>query len=294
MASINGLRPAPAAPQRIGIAFSILSSMSYGSAPVFVRWAYDAGAVPLTLLASRYVIAMLVVLVAMRIGGRPLLMPRDRRFGGVVAGIFFAIMAYTYLLAIQRIPVSLAALLVFTYPLPVALLGRSRGEPLRPARIAAIAAAFVGLAVALGVEIGELDLLGIASATVCSLTYAFGVFYFGDTARGADPMVVTLHATATAAAIFVPLAALDGSLTLIPGTTLGLVGIAGVSVSYLAGVLCFFAALIRIGPLKAALLAQLEPVVSILSAVLILAEQLSLVQSAGIALVLGALASLAR
>ena len=294
MASINGLRPALAAPQRIGIAFSILSSLSYGSAPVFVRWAYDAGAVPLTLLATRYVITTVVFLAALRLAGRPLAMPREHRFGGVIAGVFFSIMAFSYLFAIHRIPVSLAALLVFTYPLPVALLGRLRGEPLRPARIIAIAAAFGGLAVALGVEIGELDLLGIASATVCSLTYAFGVFYFSDTIRGADPMVVTLHATATAAAIFVPLAALDGSLTLMPGTALGLVGVAGVSITYLLGVLAFFAALIRIGPMKAALLAQLEPVVSILSAVLILGEQLSLVQSVGVVVVLGALASLAR
>jgi drug/metabolite transporter (DMT)-like permease len=294
MTSINGLRPAPAPPQRIGIGFSILSSMSYGSAPIFVRWAYDAGAVPLTLLASRYVISTLVILTALRISGRPLGMPADRRFGGVIAGLFFSVMAFGYLFAIQRIPVSFAALLVFTYPLPLALLGRLRGEPLRPARIVAMIAAFVGLAVALGVEIGELDLLGIASATVCSLAYAFAVFYFGDTTRGADPMVVILHATATAGVIFVPIALIEGSLTLMPGTALGLVGVAGVSASYLIGVFCFFAALVRIGPMKAALLAQLEPVVSILSAVLILQEQLSPVQTLGIAVVLGALASLAR
>ena len=293
MASINGLRPALAAPQRIGIAFSILSSVCYGSSPIFVRWAYDAGAVPLTLLAFRYVIATLVILAALNLAGRSLAMPVAHRFAGVIAGIFFSVMAYSYLFAIHRIPVSLAALLVFTYPLPVALLGRLRGEPLRPARITAIAAAFVGLAVALGVEIGELDLLGIAAATVCSLTYAFSVFYFGDTTRGADPLVVIFHATATAAVIFVPLAALDGSLTLMPGTALGLVGVAGVAFTYLAGVFCFFAALVRIGPMKAALLAQLEPVVSILSAVLILGEQLSIVQSVGIAVVLAALMTLA-
>jgi drug/metabolite transporter (DMT)-like permease len=294
MASINGLRPALAAPQRVGIAFSVLSSLCYGSSPIFVRWAYDAGAVPLTLLAFRYVVSTLVLLAALRLAGRSLSMPAAHRFAGVVAGIFFSVMAYSYLFAIQRIPVSLAELLVFTYPLPVAILGRLRGEPLRPARVVAIAAAFVGLAVALGVEIGELDLLGIASATVCSLTYAFSVFYFGDTTRGADPMVVILHATATAAVIFVPLAALDGSLILMPDSALGFAGVAGVAFTYLAGVFCFFAALVRIGPMKAALLAQLEPVVSILSAVLILAEQLSLVQSLGIVVVLGALATLAR
>ena len=292
MAPLNGLRPALAAPRRIGLGLSILSSVSYGSAPVFVRFAYDAGAVPLTLLAARYVIATVVILAALRLGGRSLALPEGRRFSGVVTGVFFGVMAYSYLVAIHRIPVSLAALLVFTYPLPVALLGRFRGEPLRLPRILAITAAFIGLAAALGVEIGELDPVGIASATVCSLAYAFGVFYFGDTTRGADPMVVTLHAVATAAAIFVPLAALDGALVP-PATSLGLIGIAGVSISYLIGTLAFFAALVRIGPMKAALLAQLEPVVSILAAVLILHEQLSLVQSLGVALVLGALMTLA-
>ncbi|HKX07207.1 MAG TPA: DMT family transporter [Stellaceae bacterium] len=294
MASINGLRPALAAPERVGTAFSVFSSLCYGSSPIFVRWAYEAGAVPLTLLAFRYVVATLVLLAALRLAGRPLAMPRAQRFAGIVAGLFFSVMAYGYLFAIQRIPVSLAALLVFTYPLPLALLGRLRGEPLKPARIIAMAAAFVGLAVALGVEIGELDLLGIVSATVCSLTYAFSVFYFGDTTRGADPLVVILHATATAGLIFVPLALLDGSWSLIPSTALGLTGVVGVALTYLAGVFFFFAALVRIGPMKTALLAQLEPVVSILSAVLILGEQLSLVQSVGIAVVLGALATLAR
>ena len=71
-------------------------------------------------------------------------------------------------------------------------------------------------------------------------------------------------------------------------------GVAGVSITCRLGALAFWAALGRIGPMKAALLAQLEPVVSILSAVLILQEQLSLVQGLGIALVLGALATLAR
>src|SRR5260221_109127 len=160
MASINALRPALAAPQRIGLAFSVFSSLSYGSSPGFVRFAYYA--------------------------------------------------------------------------------------------------------------------------SVGSLAWPLGVCYFGDTPRGAEPVLVTLPAAATAALIFVPLAALKGSLGL-PATTLGLVGVVGVSVTYLSGVLTFFAALIRIGPMKAALLAQLEPVVSILCAVLILEEQLSLVQGLRVA-----------
>ena len=131
MASINGLRPALAAPQRIGLAFSILSSLSYGSSPVFVRFAYEAGAGPLTLLAFRYVIACIAISAALLLSGRSFAMPAGRPFGGAIAGIFFAVMAYSYLVAIQRIPVSLAAPLVFTYPLPVALLARLRGEPLR-------------------------------------------------------------------------------------------------------------------------------------------------------------------
>ena len=71
-------------------------------------------------------------------------------------------------------------------------------------------------------------------------------------------------------------------------------GLGGVIGSYVIGAVAFFAALKRIGPVRTAFLSQLEPVVSIIAAVLILGEHVSVAQGFGIVLVIGALWALAR
>ena len=292
MAPLDSSRPVPARAGFAGIALMALSATGYGLVPIFARFAYDAGATPLTLLGLRYTVVSAALLAVLRARGRPLALPAGRRYAGVVTGGMFAVIAYAYLAAIRLVPVSSAVLLFFTYPLLVVLIGWSRGERPGLRRILAVIAAFIGLAVALGVEIGGLDPLGVWLAVVGSLTYTVGIFYFGRTAAGADPMVLTLHAMGTCAVLFMPLAAAAGALV-VPATTLGIVGVVGVVVTYFTGVVAFFAALARIGPVKTALLSQLEPVVSILAAVLVLREQLSLVQGLGVILLLGALMVLA-
>jgi len=270
-----------------------LSATSYGVIPIFARLAYEAEATPLTLLSLRYLAAVAVLAVGLRLAGRPLRLPPGRRLAGVITGILFAIMAYTYLAAIRVIPVSSAVLLFFTYPVLVTLVGWLRGDGLGLRRALAVLAAFIGLALALGVEIANLDPVGVALASLGSLTYTFGIFYFGRATTGTDPMTVSFQAMATCAAIFTPLALFRGEI-LPPDTALGLLGTLGVVVTYFVGLVAFFGALPRIGPIRTALLSQLEPVVSILAAVIVLREELGAIQGLGIALVLGALLLLAR
>ncbi|HMK69216.1 MAG TPA: DMT family transporter [Stellaceae bacterium] len=293
MAPPDSSRPAPAPSSVTGLALMALSATSYGAIPVFARLAFEAGATPLTLLSLRYLAAVAVLGVGLRIAGRPWRLPPGRRLAGVVTGLLFSIMAYTYLAAIRVIPVSSAVLLFFTYPVLVTLVGWARGYGLGLRRALAVLAAFIGLALALGVEIAELDPVGVALASLGSLTYTFGIFYFGRATTGTDPMTVSFQAMATCAAVFAPLALIRGEI-LPPDSTLGLLGALGVVVTYFVGLVAFFGALPRIGPIKTALLSQLEPVVSILAAVIVLREELGAVQSTGIALVLGALLLLAR
>jgi len=293
MAPPDSSRPAPAGPALVGLALMAVSATSYGIIPVFARLAFEAEATPLTLLALRYLAATAILGTWLRLAGRSLLLQRGRRFAGVVTGLFFAVMAYTYLAAIRAIPVSAAVLLFFTYPLVVTLLGWLRGEGLGLRRSLAVLAAFLGLALALGVEIGKLDYLGVGLALAGSLTYTVAIFYFGRATTGTDPMAVSLHAMATCAAIFAPIAIARGEL-LPPDSPLGLLGVLGVVVTYFVGLVAFFGALPRIGPVKTALLSQLEPVVSILAAMIVLREELGAAQGVGIALVLGALLALAR
>ncbi len=258
-----------------------------------MRFAYDAGAGTMALLAQRYLAAAIVLAIVLRLSGRSLLLPAGRRMAGVVTGCYFAVTGSGYLGSVRLIPVSFAVLLAFTYPILVAIVSRIRGEPLGVRRVGALCAAFLGLALALGVEIGELNPLGVVFELVSAVAYTVAIFHLGHATRDTDPVVVNLHAMATCAVIFVPLAAIGGELG-IPATTLGVVGVAGMTVTYFTGVVAFFAAVPRIGTLKTAFLSQLEPVVSIVSAMLILKEQLTPIQDLGVVVLFAAVLVLTR
>ncbi|HTZ80339.1 MAG TPA: DMT family transporter [Stellaceae bacterium] len=293
MAPVDIPRPAPARLPQTGLALIVLSACSYGIQPVFMRFAYDAGAGTMALLALRYVAAAAVLAAVVRLSGRSFLLPAGRRMAGVVTGCYFAVTGSGYLGSVRLIPVSFAVLLAFTYPILVAIVSALRGEPMGMRRVGALCAAFVGLALALGIELGELNPLGVAFGLASAIAYTIAIFHLGRATRDTDPLVVNLHAMATCAVIFLPLAAGAGELT-IPGTTLGVVGILGMTVTYFTGVVAFFAAVPRIGTVKTAFLSQLEPVVSITSAMLILGEQLTPVQGFGVVLLFAAVLVLTR
>src|SRR5581483_5405294 len=111
--------------------------------------------------------------------------------------------------------------------------------------------------------------------------------------KNLDPNAHNMTVMTVCAAVCVPMA-LASCEMLLPPTVHGLVGLAGVIATYFIGVIAFFAALKRIGAVRTALLSQLEPVVSVLAAILILQEHVTAVQAVGIALVMAALYGLAR
>src|SRR3546814_12772606 len=67
--------------------------------------------------------------------------------------------------SIFYIPASLAVLIFYTFPLLVAVGARwTEGEPVGGTKLVGLAVAFAGLAIAPGVELGDLDTSGIVLA----------------------------------------------------------------------------------------------------------------------------------
>jgi drug/metabolite transporter (DMT)-like permease len=183
-------------------------------------------------------------------------------------------------------------LLAFTYPPLVALIAWFRGEALGLRRALAILAAFVGLALALGVEIGTLDPIGVTLALMGAVAYTAMILLLGGATRSVDPGTLNLTVMVVSALICVPIAVTARELVW-PATGLGNVGLLGAIGSYVVGAVAFFSALKRIGPVRTALLSQIEPIVSIIAAVVVLKEQIAPVQGVGIAVLMTALCALA-
>lgn len=283
----------------LGAALMAFSATCYGIIPIFARFAYEGGSTPLALLAFRYVLVAAALLLLARLQGRPIGLGKGQQLAGVAFAVIFALASWGYFGAVRYLPVSLAVLIFFTHPAVVVLITRLRGGPrLGAARAASVALAFTGLALGLGVSPrgfggAALDLRGLAFGALSTAGYAAMLLFGGHVVRRSDAMALNLHTMLISALICVPAALLLDQLAL-PTTALAWFGAAGVVLLFLLGVVSFFAALSRIGPVRTAMLSHIEPVVSILGAVLILGESLTALQAIGIALVLGAITIMAR
>jgi drug/metabolite transporter (DMT)-like permease len=181
--------------------------------------------------------------------------------------------------------VSVAALILFTYPMLTVLSARLLGlERIGWRRGFGVVAVFLGLAMGLDVDTGVvLDWHGVALAAAAAVASTALLLSSQRAASAGGGIDLIFQANLVSAVIFLPLAVVAGEATA-PASPAGWAGLVGVATSFLVGIVAFITGIGRLGAVRAAALANLEPLVSILCAVLFLGESLSAVQLGGIAL----------
>jgi drug/metabolite transporter (DMT)-like permease len=272
-----------------GLALVALSTLAYGVLPIFGKVAYAAGVEALPLLAWRYVIAAALIALIER-GPRPPWRERLRLWG---VGSVFVLNSIAYFRALEEIPASVTALVLYTYPVIVALLAALVGiEPLTWRALLAALVAFAGCALTAGgaPDGGRLPLSGVAWALAASLVYASYIVLSSRFGAGVPARVLALHLSQAAAVACVAIALLGGGLGL-PSDPRGLVSVAGIGVvSTVVAMTTFLAGMALVGPTRASVLSSLEVIVTLVLAFALLGERLSPWQWAGAAMILGAVA----
>jgi drug/metabolite transporter (DMT)-like permease len=272
-----------------GLTLVALSTIAYGVLPIFGKVAYAAGVEPIPLLAWRYVIAALLV-VALERGPRPPLRERVRLWA---IGAVFVFNSIAYFRALERIPASVTALVLYTYPVIVALLAAAVGvERLTARAVLAALAAFAGCALTAGGAPADapLSASGVAWALVAALVYASYIVLSSRFGSGVPARVLALHLAQAAAVVCVAFGLAGGGLAL-PLDARGLLAVAAIGVvSTVVAMIAFLAGMALVGPTRASVLSSLEVVVTLVLAFLFLGERLGPEQWAGAALILGAVA----
>jgi len=274
-----------------------LGAMSgFAATTILAKFAYASGANALTLLLFRHLFVPAALAGYFVLSGRRMSLPRPMRRRALFLGLVLSCNSIGYIASVRYIPVSLAVLIFYTYPLIVALLSRAIDKrPLGTARLAALACAFVGLGLLLGAgRESNLDGRGIALAALAAVSLG-NVLFWSDRLLGqahadkdADPLAVKLHLLVGCGAGVV-FAFLAFGAFVPPGTDAGLIAAAGFALIYLASFVTLFTALPMLGAVKASLLANIEPVVTLILAALLLGERLAPVQALGGVLVIGAI-----
>ena len=292
--------PAPGGHRRAeltGYGLMVVAMALLGLVPTGARLAYDGGGSPETASVLRHGASFIFVGLALALGARrraggfrALALPRRAVIRSIGLGIVLAVFAWAYFAAVRYIPVSLAVLLLYTFPAQAILMTAFLGmERLTRARGAAFAVAFGGVALAVGVGGATPDWRGVGLALLAALGLALTTVLGSRLiSRGVDALALTFYmglvaaaATATVVAVGPGFAWPTGAVAwggyLFAGSAAGL------------GLVLYFLALRLIGPVRASLWSNLEPVVAILAAIAILGERPSPARFAGIALVLAAI-----
>lgn len=273
-------------PAWAGIAVVVSAAVFMSLAIVSARAAYLGGTNVVTVLAVRFVFMAVALAVVTRVLGVPLGVPRPLVLPTLGLAISFAVAAYGYIGSVTYIPVSLAAVIMYTYPLMVAVLSRLVDrEPFTLVKAAAVLVAFAGIAVMLGFSFAGLDWRGVALAFLGATGYTVCIIGSSRVLRRVGLLTLTFHMSAFAALPFLAVGVATAGFVA-PITAWGWVGMAGVGVTFLIGFLAFLAGVKLIGATRTAVICNLEPVLSVLVGLVLFAESFTATQALGAAIIL--------
>jgi drug/metabolite transporter (DMT)-like permease len=282
-----------AAVRSSGTVMCLGSGAAFGAMAVFGKLAYGEGATVGTLLAVRFALAATLFWILLVAGGAGrdvrALRARDVAAGLALGGCGYALQAGCYFAALERIDASLLSLLLYTFPALVAAAAVALGrERIDRRRLAALGLASGGLVlVVAGAGAGALDPLGAALGLGAAVVYSAYILVSDRIAGRMRPQVLSALVCTGAAAALAFASALLGELR--PGelTVAGWGWLASLAVvSTVAAISLFFAGLRRVGPTTASILATVEPLVTVLLALVVFGETLGGGQVVGGALVI--------
>jgi drug/metabolite transporter (DMT)-like permease len=276
----------------LGITYIIISAASFGTLAILGYYARAAGIDTFTLLFLRFTIAALImagILIAKREG-----VPRGKTLGLLIGmgAIGYVGQSFCYLTATQYASAGLVALLLYLYPIFVAILSVIfLKEKLNRVKVMALALATTGVALIVDPQGGQW--LGIALAIGAAAIYSVYIIVGAGVMKTVSAISSSTVIFASAGLVYGVLTALNGPQW--PTSADGwLIVAATVLIATVIPVVTFLAGLKRIGPTDASMLSTLEPVVTVLLAAWLLDEQLQWITLLGGALILIAVIVLTR
>ncbi len=276
----------------VGSLLIAVSAASFGTLGIFGKLASDDGAHLFTTLFIRFGVSALIMWGALLLRREGL--PRGKTLVQLIGmgAVGYVGQSFAYLTAVNYASPGLVTLLLYLYPLFVAVLSMLfLGEkPTRP-KMVALALALVGAALTVEPRGGRL--IGALFAVAAALIYSVYIVV------GAGVMK-RVSAVQSSAIIFTSAAAVYGALTFFKGaqfphSAVGWLAIAGMIIfATVVAVGTFLAGLGMVGAVNAAMLSTLEPIVAALLAAWIFNERLGAAALLGGALILTAVLMTAR
>lgn len=275
----------------VGVAFALLCALSYSVNPVLGKLAYANGLSTVTILQGRFLFAIIGILLVFPFIDRTIFRPSLSEIkASLIIGLLILVpMNLLYVFSLKGIPASLMSLITYLYPLAVLIMSRFLlGKRIRKNQALSIGLIVCGgfcvFSDALMVHIETTTLI---IAVIAMLFYALYMVAFEGLGNGGNPLHMTFWTllTCTAGLFFIPSEQSLLSLNLVQLSVCAAYGV----ISTIMATVFLFLAIDKLGATEAGIFCSFEPIFTILFSALILGENITLIRTLGMLLLVGAI-----
>ena len=249
--------------------------MGLGLAVALGPMTFEGGTTPLAVALFRALFSVVFMAGLCILMGISLRLPWSMCLNMLILGALFSHMAFGNIGSTKYIPISLAALLFFIYPPLVTLINAViNKKPPGFIKLIAIGITFAGLGVMLGVGFEQFDYRGIIIGLTAGIACAINIVWVNRRVKDVHPFVIVFYQSIIAAIIILVLA-IELQELRFPETSTGWWGFTLIIFLQSCSIPLFYFAIQRIGPETTGLFNNLQPVASIVAAVVIFNESLT-------------------
>jgi probable blue pigment (indigoidine) exporter len=267
----------------------LTAAVMFSVSDVFAKLALEGGADALSLLTFRGILGIGLVSLWLRFGKGAVALSRNTKWIALALGVLLTANLFFLFKAIALIPVSIAILTYFIYPLLTGILGAMTGVDRLTVTGAAMAlVAFFGLALIVGANPSGLAVIGLLAAVAGALCRTGMLLITRATLKGTDARLVTWYTLWSSTLVFAVLALLSWSWQWPHGAP-GWVAFLGIGFTTTAAILALYVSTERIGPFRTALFMNLEPLMTAALSAIVLGDRLTPLQVLGGAMMIAAL-----
>ena len=268
---------------------ALTAAVMFTVSDVFGKHALERGADVLSLLSFRSILGIGLVFVWLRVGEPAVALSQTARWISLALGVLLTANLFSLFKAIELIPVSIAILTYFIYPMLTGVLGAMTGIDRLTVTGAAIAlVAFFGLALIIGANPAGVAVAGLFAAVGGALCRTGMLLITRVTLKGADARLVTWYTLWSSMLLFIALSVLTWNWHWPHGIS-GWVAFLCIGFTTTAAILALYLSTQRIGPFRTAMFMNLEPLMTAALSAAVLGDRLTLLQVFGGGLMIAAL-----
>ena len=271
-----------------GYVLGVIAAATYGMNPLFALPLYEAGMNPDSVLFFRYLFAIPVLGMMIKLRGRDFKLKRKEIFPLIIMGLLVALSSLTLFQSYNYMAAGIASTLLFVYPIMVALIMAFLfKEKLTLQTILCIILALGGIALLYKGEDGStLSLLGVLLVIVSALSYAIYIVAANrPLLREIATLKLTFYVLVFGFSLFLVRVDFGASLHVVDtwylwGNLLAL-AVFPTAISFL----CTTQAIQYIGSTPTAILGALEPLTAVFFGVTVFGESLTVRVGCGIMMI---------